>query len=75
MLGARSTQRSSLHRGFEAGQAGDVEPRLLEYRARVAERAEAVPAVIGAHAGRTDAAERQVLHRIVEDDVVDRDAA
>src|SRR3546814_16313283 len=45
------------------------------YRARVAECAEAVDAVVIAHPRRPDPAKGQILHRIVEQDVVDRHPA
>src|SRR3546814_1474540 len=60
---------------LEAGHAGDVELRLAIDRARVAEGAEAVDAVVIAHPRRPDPAKGQILHRIVEQDVVDRHPA
>src|SRR3546814_18754293 len=45
------------------------------YRARVAEGAEAVDAVVIAHPRRPDPAKGQILNRIVEQDVVDRHPA
>ena len=55
-------------------EAGDIETRLPEYRARVTEASKAMLAVIGAHAARTDAAEGQLLRQHVREHVVDGDA-
>src|SRR5450631_1316773 len=56
-------------------QRTDIFPDLMKYRLAVAELAEAVIAVVGAHAGRPDTAERQFLLRDMHHHVVDRYAA
>ena len=57
-----------------AQQAGAVEPALLENAFAVGEGLEAELAVIGAHAGGADAAERQVLDDDVHQRLVDRNS-